>query len=207
MLPEPGGCRVPGLQGPKAMAVSRRAASLQVGRSTRSCRSFQPQGAARRCTRRFYRCDNRRSCARKEDWTSSKLANHFVERYDLIPPVNVRALLDAVADVEEVEWRFEVDGLVLGLCEPGRARVFLKSNQPPNRMRFTIAHEWGHILIPWHVESLLWCHVEVATMPTLENREREANEFAARMLVPDRFIRATIATSKDPNFWLSEGLG
>jgi hypothetical protein len=136
--------------------------------------------------------------------TSSKLADHLVERYDLIPPVNVRALLDAVADVEEIEWRFEVDGLVLGLSEPGKPRVFLKLNQPPNRMRFTIAHEWGHISIPWHVESLLPCHVGVATMPTLGNREREANEFASRILIPDRFIRAIVAASKDPNFWLSE---
>lgn len=68
--------------------------------------------------------------------TSSRLADHLVGRYDLIPPVNVRALLDAVADVEEIEWHFEVDGLVLGLSEPGKPRVFLKLNQPPNQMRF-----------------------------------------------------------------------
>jgi IrrE N-terminal-like domain len=136
--------------------------------------------------------------------TSSRLADYLVERYDLTPPVDVRALLGRVADVEELEWEFEVDGLVIGLSGPIKPRVLLKSNQPPNRMRFTIAHEWGHISIPWHVESLLPCHIGVATMPTLGNREREANEFASRILLPDRFIRATVAASKDPNYWLSE---
>ena len=134
--------------------------------------------------------------------SSRKLADTLVERYDLRPPVDVLALLEGVADVEHLVWEQSVDGLVLGLSHPGRPRAFLRMNQPLRRKRFTAAHEWGHISIPWHTESLESCHIDNSAYSALGVREREANEFASRVLMPDRYMKRLVTESLNVADWL-----
>ena len=62
-----------------------------------------------------------------------------------------------------------------GLFAPGiPPLVVLNSDQPAGRMRFTLAHELGHLVMH--------------RFPT-PDMEREANEFAAALLVPGEDIR------------------
>lgn len=85
----------------------------------------------------------------------------------------------------------------------GVAVIGVNSNQHPLRQRFTIAHEWGHLLLHKGIEV----HVDHAgSMPmTLlvnlrdqqasegtDEEEREANCFAAEILMPAAFIEKDV---------------
>lgn len=65
-----------------------------------------------------------------------------------------------------------IDGLSVQFPETPPL-IFINKNYPGDRIRFTIAHELGHILLHDY--------------PT-EESEREANEFAAELLMPKKLI-------------------
>lgn len=117
-------------------------------------------------------------------------AKTLVQRLDLTPPVNITALLSARAQVEYVDWSHECDAVtILGAEVP---RVFVRSGMAPLRERFTLAHELAHIELAWHVGTVD-CHVDsidsdYSTATLNGTQEREANEFASRLLAPDRWL-------------------
>lgn len=55
------------------------------------------------------------------------------------------------------------------------------------RVRFSLAHELGHYYIPHHREELLAgkCHNSVSDFLSRDLKEREADEFAASLLMPE----------------------
>lgn len=99
-------------------------------------------------------------------------------------------------DVERiVEWcpvhfaEVPLDGF-LGLCmRVGKTcGILIKSDQPHGQRRFTIAHELGHFAIPAHAkvgESGHQClEASVVSGESSTHTEREANAFAAELLMP-----------------------
>lgn len=62
------------------------------------------------------------------------------------------------------------------------------SIREPGRKNFTIAHEIGHFVLPGHERGRIACTAsevgEWTDAPDEENLEREANEFAAELLMP-----------------------
>jgi len=79
-------------------------------------------------------------------------AGVLVERLDLTPPVNVMEVAGRYADLEILSWEFACDALVVGLgsMDGRRPKVFIRANyQGRRRRRFTIAHEIGHLVLPW----------------------------------------------------------
>ncbi len=72
------------------------------------------------------------------------------------------------------------------------------------RVRFSIAHELGHFYIPGHKRLLLAgkCHNSIVGYVSDKRLEREADEFAAHLLVPEAYLntairRRTFLTLKD----------
>jgi hypothetical protein len=60
-------------------------------------------------------------------------------------------------------------------------------NEKDRRVRFSISHEIGHAAIPWHVEALmqsLKSHSSSSEYVSDNKVEREADEFAASLLMP-----------------------
>ncbi|MFJ2205416.1 ImmA/IrrE family metallo-endopeptidase [Streptomyces microflavus] len=104
--------------------------------------------------------------------------------------MDIKSLLLEKAQVEYASWSHECDAVtVLGENPP---RVFVKSDLHLLRERFTLAHEYAHIQLPWHVGTVN-CHIdttseEYSVAAVAGSQEREANEFASRLLVPDRWI-------------------
>jgi len=134
--------------------------------------------------------------------TSANVAKRVVEKLDLTPPVDIAALLEASAEVCELDWPQECDGIVVGLTGPGRPKVFIRAGQHANRDRFTRAHEWGHIMIPWHLGDVaLECEIDRLD-PTGQFPEREASDFASRVLVPERYLKHVMETSSSVDSWL-----
>lgn len=63
--------------------------------------------------------------------------------------------------------------------------ITIKESLNVNRKKFTIAHELGHFYIPWHSELMFGCDIkEMDFKNDYVPREKEANMFAAELLMP-----------------------
>ncbi len=93
----------------------------------------------------------------------------------------------------------DVDGITADLKVPGkRPRVFVNTDRPERRRRFTLAHEYGHIRIPWHMGTI----VDVADQEEGDSgntgywrMEEEANRFASELLLPRIWLRELCETA------------
>ena len=133
------------------------------------------------------------------------LADVIVERFDVHPPVDVARLVENYASITELTRDIpDVDALLLGL-DSDHKHVLLNPERKGQRRRFTLAHELGHILIAWHEAHELLCVADSeydVDEPAISHRlpgadpksqeiraqELEADAFAARTLVPKRFV-------------------
>jgi Zn-dependent peptidase ImmA (M78 family) len=90
----------------------------------------------------------------------------------------------------------ELDG-VSGYLLPAERLICLNARDVPARRRFTLAHEVGH----WVCQCLegraapVYCRAEdvSAADATARALEREANVFAAELLMPEAAVRAAFA--------------
>lgn len=136
-----------------------------------------------------------------EDTAPVRLARRFVDRQNLRPPVDVESLVNDRADLILAEIPLPgVDGITLDLKVPGRqTRVILNSSLPKLRRRFTLAHELGHILIPWHAGNI----VDTAATSSFEHLfayyeiETEANQFASEVLIPQVWLESQVLPDED----------
>ena len=103
-------------------------------------------------------------------------------------PVPVQAIAEDLLGllVEEVP----LDG-ISGLLYPDRRTVLVNANDVPARRRFTLAHEVGH----WVCQvqegrgAPVMCRAEDVAYDSNRVLEREANIFAAELLMPERAVR------------------
>ncbi|MGY0388186.1 ImmA/IrrE family metallo-endopeptidase [Nocardioides sp. WG-D5] len=120
-----------------------------------------------------------------------RLADLVVTRFNLTPPVDVEALVAERADLQRMEWPFQdTDAIILGLGSIERPRIFYRATKNPQRERFTLAHEMGHLTLPWHLPRAN-CQVQSeAGLMDLSRytSEDEADVFASCLLLPDRWL-------------------
>ena len=82
---------------------------------------------------------------------------------------------------------------VSGLCDFEKARIYVNRDDNPGRQTFTIAHELGHWLL--HRDIFLEEPDRYPVLPRFSQPDRddplekEANKFAAALLVPERLLR------------------
>jgi Zn-dependent peptidase ImmA (M78 family) len=82
---------------------------------------------------------------------------------------------------------------VAGFCEFKTARLYVNSDDMPERQYFTIAHELGHWLL--HREIFLAHPERYPVLPRFQSADRkdpleqEANHFAANLLVPEKLLK------------------
>lgn len=91
-----------------------------------------------------------------------------------------------------------LDADVSGMLYRSRQRVLIGVNasEPHTRRRFTIAHELGHHQLhegrPLIVDKLVRVNLRAPkTMPS-DAEEREANQFAAELLMPREMVKAAV---------------
>lgn len=86
-----------------------------------------------------------------------KLARRVIEKYELSPPIDVEALVERYAKLTYADIPFDgADGISLNIKVPGEyPHVIVNENNPLVRQRFTLAHELGHVLIPWHTGNIV----------------------------------------------------
>lgn len=77
--------------------------------------------------------------------------------------------------------------------------ILVEKSDHPTRQRFTLAHELGHLLLPWHLGGAFAC--DTATdhpdFSPAANFEPEANRFAAELLLPSAWLDALISSRHD----------
>ena len=104
-------------------------------------------------------------------------------------PVPIEAIAEDVCGlaVEEIP---DLD--VSGMLIPAERHIYLNGTEPPERRRFTLAHEVGHWVCQCleGTEAPVYCRAEeVGLGPAVKALEREANVFAAELLMPEPAVR------------------
>lgn len=137
------------------------------------------------------------------------LADTFADERLLEPPVKVEDLVKEFAEVRDLSFGIGLglDAVLQGLngLNGGQTKpvLLLNNDFAATRRRFTLAHELGHLLMAWH-SGTMECHLDdqplddAATAPAgirgagagAWQLERDANQFASRILIPRRFVDA-----------------
>lgn len=108
------------------------------------------------------------------------------------PPVPVEQIARSKGvTIRKAEVEQKVSGFLYRNAARGKAVIGVNSAQHPNRQRFTIAHELGHLLLhagdDVHVDAVKLRDDESAKGTDLE--EIESNLFAAELLMPIQFLK------------------
>jgi IrrE N-terminal-like domain len=94
------------------------------------------------------------------------------------------------------------EGLLVTDSAKTKGIISYNSESNITRRRFTIAHEIGHFLLPFHDARAQCAKVDLgiirSTTDERRAREVEANRFAAALLLPERHFRADIRRLGQP---------
>ena len=110
-------------------------------------------------------------------------------------PVPVESIAEDLLGLSVEETELWVSGLLL----PAERRVIVNADESPERRRFTLAHEVGH----WVCQCLegttapVYCRDRDVSTATDRALEREANLFAAELLMPTLELRSEFTQTDD----------
>lgn len=106
-------------------------------------------------------------------------------------PADIVGVAKNFADLERADWpQLSVDGITINCSDP-RPQIFYRGDPDDVRTRFTIAHELGHAVLPWHMGSAE-CAVASGQEFGRSRFEKEADEFAAELLLPTDWVRQIV---------------
>ena len=129
-----------------------------------------------------------------------ELSTELLAQHNIVSaPVDVEKLAHALhVDVHKDRVAGDISGYLFRDHEKTSAIIGVNSRQHPNRQRFTIAHELGHFLL--HANDKV--HVDRGFEVRLRSDEsskgtdideKEANLFAAELLMPLAFVEKDMA--------------
>ncbi len=108
------------------------------------------------------------------------------------PPVSVRQIVKKYGLLlTSLPADNDISGAIIR--KNGRVVIAVNTSQPPNRQRFTVAHELAHYFLHQeleeHVDEDFWVAWRNSESSKAINwREIEANSFAAQLLMPAEFL-------------------
>lgn len=122
-------------------------------------------------------------------------AKRLHQKYDLSLPVNLNDLAKKYASLTYTDIPMDIDGVAADLKVTGRRpHIFVNNVMPAKRQRFTLAHEIGHVVIPWHTGTIF----DVTAINESDNNieyweiEKEANAFATELLMPSFWVEELV---------------
>ncbi|WP_373490302.1 ImmA/IrrE family metallo-endopeptidase [Parasphingorhabdus sp.] len=123
----------------------------------------------------------------------------FAQRFSMLRglsiPFDIEKVAKSLADLEEKNFPLEIDGLCLDVKgRHGRPKIWISKSLRSRRRNFTLAHEIGHIVIPWHTGSIVdeMDIQESSEVSYYVELEREADRFAAELLMPQTWTISLI---------------
>ena len=108
------------------------------------------------------------------------------------PSVNVKTIAQVLGlKIQYMEGDNDISGCLVR--KDDQAIIGVNPDQHPNRQRFTIAHELGHYFLhkgrPYYVDRIPAFAVNFRDSASDAGpEEREANSFAAELLMPENFV-------------------
>jgi Zn-dependent peptidase ImmA (M78 family) len=125
-------------------------------------------------------------------------ALNVLRQFDLLRiPVDVEAVAGRLgANVVYEDLEDDVSGFLLR--EKGVVTIAINKQHHPNRQRFTLAHECGHLYLHADKGDRLWLDKtyffrDASSSTGDQLAEIEANQFAAGLLMPEELIRADLS--------------
>ncbi len=114
-------------------------------------------------------------------------SKNILQKYEIhSPPVNIISISNKIGfEVVKSDFKDELSGMI------ANHTIFINSKDIQERQNFTIAHEIGHFLLHQKKEHK-YKHIRFRDESDLDEKsireEREANEFAACLLMPEEWI-------------------
>ena len=95
------------------------------------------------------------------------------KKHNLPIQFDIKVLGEEYATLEFMRlppYASNIDGVTLNLKKVDKPQVFINSSQPQKRLQFTLAHELGHIIIPWHTGNIVenFSDINIETSSTAE---------------------------------------
>jgi len=108
-------------------------------------------------------------------------------------PVPVEAIAEDLLGLLVEDDEIDCSGMLL----PAERRVVLKADEPAARRRFTLAHEVGHWVCQVREghDAPVYCRAADIAPGADRTLEREANVFAAELLMPEPVVREEFVRS------------
>lgn len=113
-------------------------------------------------------------------------------------PLEELARLAGITKIEPLSSEGFAGALITN-AEKSEGAIFYSTNGPRSRQRFTIGHELGHFLLPWHRQSSFQCKNEDMTFGAKVEWETQANQFSAELLMPKPLVMKRLRALKDPD--------
>lgn len=114
----------------------------------------------------------------------------------LVPvPIEEIARLAGISKVASIEST-GFEGTLITNLEKSDGHIFYNSRVPRPRQRFTIGHELGHFLLPWHRQATFKCSAD-DLKTTKAGWELEANRFSAELLMPQALLARECSPSRE----------
>lgn len=118
-----------------------------------------------------------------------KMAARVLKMRKLQPPYDLFTLAREYGNLELKKLPSRVDGITVGIGKKAKPLILISNEISVTRQHFTLAHEIGHIVIPWHVGTVV-SHIEPGDVDLdYRQMEMEANRFAAELLMPSIWIQ------------------
>jgi Zn-dependent peptidase ImmA (M78 family) len=128
-----------------------------------------------------------------------KIAFRFSQLRKLRPPVNSESLVKEFAELEVSVLPEGYDAVYLDKSKKHpKPRVIITEDLSKTRRVFTLGHELGHILIPWHIGTH-FCRIDADAQlvdELVKKIESQANRFAAELLMPHAWVNDCIKSKR-----------
>jgi Zn-dependent peptidase ImmA (M78 family) len=153
-----------------------------------------------------------------EDKTREILKSILGNLEDLTSPINLAKILEHYQlTLEQAKFQQYSVG---GAFDREKKTIYLAVDESPIRQAFTIAHELGHLILHKKKQDLFFRHQVKEFNGDSKEDEREANWFAASLLMPKEMVVKTwneyksiellaqyFGVSRQAAFWRVKNLG
>ncbi len=134
----------------------------------------------------------------------NNMAAEILKNYKLSIPLDVKKIAeDQGLEIELMDLDPEVSGFLL--YQEGEIHLGVNKDHHSNRQRFTIAHELGHFVMHkdqaisnyYTDKGVVFFRDSISAEGTDQN-EKDANSFAAALLMPTKEVRARVKEKIKP---------
>lgn len=112
-------------------------------------------------------------------------------------PVVELATMAGISKIEPLSSQ-GFEGMLIANAEKTDGAIFYNGTVPRSRQKFTIGHELGHFLLPWHRQMTFECTAEDISSRARKDWEIQANQFSAELLMPKALVRSRLHIMRDP---------